>query len=72
MNKAPFSAIRLGTRFSYEGTDDVWCKIGHNEVAEWDDTLITAPRQFQSICRFGDDLDEEVVIRELHTSPAPD
>lgn len=74
-NKA-FRLLPYGTKFRYQGTQDVWVRIGHNLVAKWPCDLFGRDGQpCQSLCSFchleGDDSGDtletlvEVVDSEL-------
>lgn len=71
-----FRLLPYGTKFRYQGTQDVWVRIGHNLIAKWPCDLFGRDGQpCQSLCSFchlesddsGDTLDTlvEVVDSDL-------
>ena len=69
MSMVPFSKLALGTRFKYDiesVREHAYVKIGHNEVAEWDDSKATVGWVAQGIYSFDEDdkLDTPVIVVE--------
>lgn len=66
-----FRLLPYGTKFRYQGTQDVWVRIGHNLLAKWPCDLFGRDGQpCQSLCSFchlegdesGDTLDSLVEV----------
>lgn len=66
-----FRLLPYGTKFRYQGTQDVWVRIGHNLIAKWPCDLFGRDGQpCQSLCSFchlesddsGDTLDTLVEV----------
>ena len=54
----PFADLALGTRFRYLGNRRVYVKIGHNEIAEWEESKKAIGRVTQGVYSFVDDEKE--------------
>jgi len=63
----PFNVLALGTQFKYNQFDNrTFVKIGSNEIAEWDDDMITSNWIGQMIYSFDNsiNLEKEVWVIE--------
>ena len=57
--------LALGTRFRYVGSDRVWVKLSHMNIAIWDSSKITDGWVGQQMCCFGEtdaDYQSEVEV----------
>src|SRR3972149_95105 len=67
-NKVPFNQLRYGTRFKYREDDkQVFVRLGHDLVADWDGTLHAVACNLQGLYCFKDDttpLDTPVCVIE--------
>lgn len=67
-NKVPFNQLRYGTRFKYREDDkQVFVRLGHDLVADWDGTLHAVACNRQGLYCFKDDttpLDTPVCVVE--------
>ena len=76
---APFDSLCLGAKFRYDsrkhnpngplrvwdGPFRVWVKIGHNEIAHWDEDNLTTKWIGQQICCFSDGDDPADLLEEV-------
>ena len=73
-NKVPFNQLRYGTRFKYREDDkQVFVRLGHDLVADWDGTLHAVACNLQGLYCFKDDttpLDTPVCVIE-NADPVP-
>ena len=62
-----FSCLCLGAKFKYAdpGIDRVWVKIGHNEIAAWDESQLDTDWVGQQICCFADNDDKASLAVEV-------
>jgi hypothetical protein len=58
----PFCDLALGTRFRHIHSDKEWVKIGHNLIAEWDESQKTARWIGQQLCCFDDNDNLSTVV----------
>lgn len=68
----PFSALALGAKFKYLPTERngaAWVKIGHNEVAAWDERGAHNASPFQAVCCFTDKYPETPGALDAHIYP---
>lgn len=62
---APFNKLALGVKFRYihPHVEKTWVKIGHNEIAEWDESQAVTNWVGQQICSFAEnDLEASLSV----------
>lgn len=58
MNLKPFKDLPYGTKFRYQGSQEVWVRTQHNVIAGWSENLRQCGRQsLCSFCHLDDDED---------------